>query len=44
MEKKEQNYAKEHISTLVDLFYQSLDAEKSGKEVSMFLLKFLFPM
>ncbi|KAG0562111.1 hypothetical protein KC19_9G119100 [Ceratodon purpureus] len=28
-----QRYAKEHLLTLVNLFYESLDAEKSGKEI-----------
>lgn len=39
-----QRYAKEHLLTLVNLFYESLDAEKSGKEVSMLFRKrcFLF--
>lgn len=44
VKKKDQIHAKEHISTLVNLFYQSLDAAKSGKEVSTLLLtcSFLF--
>ena len=37
-----QRQAKLHISTLVDLFYDALDAEKTGKAVSTLSLKCCF--
>jgi hypothetical protein len=43
VDKQTQRHAKENISTLVNLFYKSLDAEKSGKEVSMFGFLFYSP-